>query len=121
MLASNQRAVVEEATYNPLIWYENFLWTKKQPATFGSVVGRSSWLQYAQQGLGSSLQLIEHQVVATKSLRSWPLRPALEGAPMDVKFHSEIGTPHTMIEFMNHIKVLLKTTERSEYFLFQDD
>ncbi len=31
VLASNQRAVVEEATYNPLIWYENSLWTKKQP------------------------------------------------------------------------------------------
>jgi hypothetical protein len=40
---------------------------------------------------------------------------------MDVKFHSEIGTPHTMIEVMNHIKVLLKSTGRSEYFLSQDD
>ncbi len=70
VLASNQRAVV--AKYNPLICYENSLWTKKQPATFGSVVGRSSRLQYAQQGLGSTLQLIEHQVVATKSLWSAP-------------------------------------------------
>ncbi len=26
-----------------------------------------------------------------------------------------------MIEVMNHIKVLLKLTGRSEYFLFQDD
>jgi hypothetical protein len=34
---------------------------------------------------------------------------------MDVEFHSEIGTPHTMIQ------VLLKSTGRSEYFLFQDD
>ncbi len=68
-----------------------------------------------------SLQLIEHQVVATKSLRSWPLRPALKGAQMDVKFHSEICTQHTMIEVMNHIKVLLKLTGKSEYFLFQDD
>jgi hypothetical protein len=81
VLASNQRAVVEEATYNPLICYENSLWTKKQPAVFGSVVGRPSRLPYAQQGLGSSLQLIEHQVVATKSLQSWPLQPALKGAP----------------------------------------
>jgi hypothetical protein len=40
---------------------------------------------------------------------------------MDVEFHSEIGTPHTTIEVMNHIKVLLKSTGRSEYFLFQDD
>ncbi len=40
---------------------------------------------------------------------------------MDVKFHSELGTPHTIIEVMDHIKVLLKTTGRSEYFLFQDD
>ncbi len=40
---------------------------------------------------------------------------------MDVKFHSEIGPPHTMIEVMNHIKVLLKSTGRQEYFLFQDD
>ena len=40
---------------------------------------------------------------------------------MDVKFHSEIGISHTMIEVMNHIKVLLKSTGRSKYFLFQDD
>ena len=31
-------------------------------------------------------------------------------APMDVKFHLEIGIPHTMIEVMNHIKVMLKPT-----------
>jgi len=121
VLASNQRVVVEEATYNPLICYENSLWTKIQPAVFGSVVGRPSRLPYAQQGLGLSLQLIERQVVATKSLRSGPLRPAPKGAPMDVIFHSEIGTPHTMIEVMNHIKVLLKPTGRSEHFLSQDD
>ncbi len=48
-------------------------------------------------------------------------RPALKGAPMDVKFHSKIGTLHTMIEVMNQIKVLLKSTTRSECFLFQDD
>ncbi len=113
--------MVEEATCNPLICYENSLWTKKQPATFGSVVGRSPRLPYAQQGLRSSLQHIEHEVVATKSLQSWPLRLALKGAPIDVKFHSEIGTPHAMIEVMNQIKVLLKSTGRSEYFLFQDD
>jgi hypothetical protein len=40
---------------------------------------------------------------------------------MDVKFNSEIGTPHTMIEVMNHIKVLLRSTGRSEYFVSQDD
>ncbi len=40
---------------------------------------------------------------------------------MDVKFHSEIGTPHTKIDVMNHIKLLLKSTGRPEYFLFQDD
>ena len=40
---------------------------------------------------------------------------------MDTVYHSEIGTPHTMIEVMNHIKVLLKPTGRSEYILFQDD
>ncbi len=40
VLASNQRAVLEEATYNPLICYENSLCTMKQPATFGSNVGR---------------------------------------------------------------------------------
>jgi hypothetical protein len=45
VLASNQRAVVEEATYNPLICYRNSLWTKKQPATFGSVVeGRLGYI-----------------------------------------------------------------------------
>ena len=121
VLASNQHAVVKEATYNPLICYENSLWTKKLPAIFGWVVGRSSRLPYAQQGLGSSLQTVEHQMVATKSLRSGPLQPALKGAPMDTMYHSEIGTPHTMIEVMNHIKVLLKPTGRSEYILFQDD
>ena len=40
---------------------------------------------------------------------------------MDVIYHSEIGTPHTMIEVMNHIKVLLKSTASSESILFQDD
>ena len=40
---------------------------------------------------------------------------------MDVIYHSEIGTPHTMIEVMHHIKVLLKSTGRSEYILSQDD
>ena len=34
---------------------------------------------------------------------------------MDIIYHSEIGTPHTMIEVMNHIKVQLKSTGRSEY------
>ncbi len=68
-----------------------------------------------------SLQLIKHQVVATKSPLSWPLLLGLKGEPMDVKFHSEVGTPHTMIEVINHIKVLLKLTGRSEYFCFQDD
>jgi hypothetical protein len=66
------------------------------------------------------LQLIEHHVVATKSLQSWPLRLALKGAPMDIKFHSEIVTPHTMIEVMNHIELLLISTGRSQFF-FQDD
>jgi hypothetical protein len=118
VLASNQRAVVEEAMYNPLICYENFMWTKKQPAILSGVVGRSSRLLYAQQGLGSSLQ---HQMVATKSLRSGPLQPALKCAPMDTMYHSEIGTPHTMIEVMNHIKVQLKPTGRPEYTGSQDD
>jgi hypothetical protein len=29
VLASNQRAAVEDATYNPLICYESSVWTKK--------------------------------------------------------------------------------------------
>ena len=109
MLASNQRAVVEEATYILLICDENFLWTKKppEPAIYSGVVGKSSWLQYAQQRLGSSLQTVEHQMVATKSFLSWPLRPALKVAPMDVLYHFEICTLHTMLEVINHIKVLL--------------
>ena len=36
VLASNQHAVVKEATYIPLICYENSLWTKKLPAIFGA-------------------------------------------------------------------------------------
>ena len=54
-------------------------------------------------------------MVATKSLQSGSLRQALERASMDIIYRSEIGTPHTMIEFMNHIKVQLKSTGRSEY------
>ena len=45
------------------------------------------------------------KIFATKSLLSGPLQPALKGAPMDTMYHSEIGTPHTMIEVMNHIKL----------------
>ena len=116
VLASNHRAVVEEATYIPLLCYENFLWTKKQPAIFGGVVGRSSRLPYAQQGFGPSLHLI-----VTKSLQSWPLRPALNGAPMDFVHHSTISIQHTMIEVMNYIKVLLKSTGRSDYSCSQSD
>ena len=112
VLASNQHVVVKEATYIPLICDKDSLWTKKLPAIFGCVMGRSSWLQYAQQGLGLNLQ---HRMVATMSIKSGPLRPAFIGAPMDVIYHSEIGTPHTMIEVMNHIKVQLKPTGGSEY------
>jgi hypothetical protein len=67
------------------------------------------------------LQLIEHQVVATKSFKSRPLRQALNGAPMDVKYQSEISTPHTVIEITNQLKVLIKSTGRSNYFISQDD
>ena len=99
VLASNQHAMVKEATYIPLICDENSLWTKKLPAIFGGVVGRSSRLLYAQQGL--------------RSLQSGPLRLEHKGTPMDTIYHSEIGTQHTMIEVMNHIKVQLKPTGRS--------
>jgi hypothetical protein len=101
VLASNRRAVVEEATYNPLICYEIFLWTKKQPAILICVVERSSRLPYSKQGLG----LIQSGII----------RPALKGAPIDVIYHSKFGNQHTMIEVMNHIKVLLKSTGGSEY------
>ena len=74
VLASNQHAVVKEATYIPLIYDENSLWTKKLPAIFGGVVGRSSRLPYAQQGLGSNLQ---HQMVAMKI---YPVRASTTGA-----------------------------------------
>ncbi len=45
-----------------------------------------------------------------------PLRQALEGAPMDVIHHSEIGTQNAMTEVTNHIQVLLNMTGRSEHF-----
>ena len=64
---------------------------------------------------------LKHQMVATKSLQSGPLRPALKGAPMDIIYHSEIGTPDNMIEVMNHIKVQLKPTGRPEHTGSQDD
>ena len=44
-----------------------------------------------------------------------PLRPALNGVPKDFIYHSEIGIPQTMMQVMNHIKVQLKSTGRSEY------
>ena len=54
-------------------------------------------------------------MVAAKSIQS------VEGAPMDIIYHSEIGTPHTMIEVFNHIKVMLKYAGRSEYILSKDN
>ena len=53
VLASNRISAVEEAKYNSLIGYEDFLWTKKQQALCGGMMGKSSRQQYAQQGLGS--------------------------------------------------------------------
>ena len=53
VLASNRISAVEEAQYNPLIGHEDFLWTMKQQAIFGCMVGKSSRQPYAQQGLGS--------------------------------------------------------------------
>ena len=102
MLASNRISAVEEAKYNSLIGHEDFLWTKKQQAIFGSIVGESSRRPYAQQGLGS--------------IRSGPVRPALEGAPMDVIHHSEIGTQNAMTKVTNQIQMLLNLTGISEHF-----
>ena len=71
VLASNQHAMVKEATYIPLICFENSLWTRKQPAIFGGVVGRSSRPPYAQQqGFGLSLQFIRHQMVFSLNMVS---------------------------------------------------
>jgi hypothetical protein len=47
VLASYQISAVDEAMYNSLIGYEDFLWTKKQQAIFGCLVGKSSQQQYA--------------------------------------------------------------------------
>jgi hypothetical protein len=107
VLALNQISEVEEATYTPLICYENFLWTKKQLAIFGGMVGKSSRQLYAQQGSGSILPK--------------PLRLALKGhcAPMDVIHHSVICTQYTMTEVMNRIQVLLNLAGRSEHFCSQ--
>jgi hypothetical protein len=106
VLASYLILDVEDATYNSLIGHEDFLWTKKQQAICGNMMGRSSWQPYAQQGLGS-----------TQSGPSGPLRSALEGAPMDVIHHSEIGTQNTMTEVTNHIQVLLNSTGRSVHHI----
>ncbi len=40
VLAPNRISAVEEATYNSLICYEDFLWTKNQQAIFGGMVGK---------------------------------------------------------------------------------
>ncbi len=85
--------------YNSLIGYEDFLWTKKQQAICGGMMGKSSRQPYAQQLEGLGL------------IWSWSIRSALEGAPMDVMHHSEIVTQNAMTEVTNHIKVLLNTTE----------
>jgi hypothetical protein len=42
VLAYNQISAVKEAMYNPLIGLEDFLWTKKQQAIFGCMMGKSS-------------------------------------------------------------------------------
>ncbi len=68
----------------------------------GGMVGKSSRQPYAQRGV--------------RLILSWPLQQALEGAPMDVIHHSEIGTKHAMTEVTNHIQVLLNLTGRSEHF-----
>jgi hypothetical protein len=102
--APNRILAVEEGMYDPLIGQEDFLWTKKQQAMFGSMVGKSSRQPYAQQGLGS------------ESILPGPLLPALDGAPMDVIHHSDIGTQNTMTEVTNHIQVLLNLTGSSEHF-----
>jgi hypothetical protein len=101
VLASNQHAVVEEATYFSLICYEDFLWTKKQQAIFCCMVGKSSWQPYAQQGLGL--------------IWSGPLRLALGGAPVDVIHHFDIDTLNAMTEVTNNIQMLLNVTGRSEH------
>ncbi len=42
---------------------------------------------------------------------------------MDVMYpgRSKIGVQHTMIEVMNHIEMLLKSTGRSKYSFSEDD
>ena len=82
-VAEQECVVVEGATRNPLICFECFIWVKKQLAIFLSVAGGSSWLTYAQQDLKSSLQLIDHQMVAPSSLQSWPQQLAIKVVHMD--------------------------------------
>ncbi len=91
VLASNQLAVVEEATHNPLIYYENL---PVEQITLGYI-----WRCGGKPG---------NFVSATVC----PVRLAFKGAPMDVMHHSETDTQHAM----NHIQVLLKLTGGSEYF-----
>ncbi len=106
VIASNWISAVEEATYNLLIGYEDFLWTKKQQAIFGSMVAKSSRQPYARQEFGL--------------IQPWPLRQALEGAPMDVIHHSKIGTQNAMTWVTNHVQVLLNLMGRSEHFCPHD-
>ena len=54
-----------------------------------------------------SLQFIEIQLVATRSLQSGPPQRKLKVVLMDVKHHSKIGFPFTMIEVMNRVKMEL--------------
>ncbi len=70
-------------------------------------------IKWLQQSL-SSPGLYDRRL----KVRQWMLNSIPRLAPrIVVVFFSA----HTMIEVKNHIKVLLKSTGRSEYFLFQDD
>ena len=80
VLASNRHLIVSlvyEAMQLLLICYGSsgsFLWIKKKLAVFLRMVEKAFRLPYAQQELEWSLQFIEYQMVATRTLQSWPLR-----------------------------------------------
>ena len=57
--------------------------------------------------VGKELATYRFSNGCNKQLQSWSLRSALKGARMDVKFHSEVDTPFSIIKVMTCIKVVL--------------
>ena len=91
--------------HTSLSCYGNLLYVKERLAIYyrDSLLKRSLRFSYGQHDI------------------EWGSPTALHVTRMNVKPLANIEHSPAMIEVMNHVKVLLKPTGRSEYFLSQDD